>query len=186
MSRFTFLPTPLQGLVCIQREPLTDQRGFLARIFCAEELAVAGWSWPVAQINHTYTAQRGTVRGLHYQSPPAVEAKLVSCLRGAVWDVAVDLRSNSPTFLQWHAQELSANNHRALLIPPGCAHGFQVLEDDTELLYVHSTPYIPACESALNVLDPRLAIPWPLPVARLSQRDASHPLLDASFEGVHL
>ena len=126
------------------------------------------------------------MRGLHYQRPPAPEAKLVSCLRGAVWDVAVDLRANSPTFLQWHAQELSAHNHTALLIPPGFAHGFQALEDGAELLYVHSAPYTPACEGALNVHDPRLCITWPLPVHGLSPRDAAHPLLGADFEGIVL
>lgn len=186
MSRFAVASTPLAGLVSIQRQPLGDERGFLARLFCAEELAAAGWPGPVAQINHTHTAQRGTVRGLHYQRPPAPEAKLVSCLRGAVWDVAVDLRAGSPTFLQWHAQELSARNYTALLIPPGFAHGFQVLEEGAELLYLHSAPYTPACEGALNVRDPRLAIAWPLPVQGLSARDAAHPWIDAPFEGIRL
>lgn len=186
MSRFAVASTPLAGLVSIQRQPLGDERGFLARLFCAEELAAAGWHGPVAQINHTHTAQRGTVRGLHYQRPPAPEAKLVSCLRGAVWDVAVDLRAGSPTFLQWHAQELSARNYTALLIPPGFAHGFQVLEEGAELLYLHSAPYTPACEGALNVRDPRLAIAWPLPVQGLSARDAAHPWIDAPFEGIRL
>ena len=186
MSRFTVTPTPLAGLQCIQRQPLQDARGFLARLFCADELAAAGWPGPVAQINHTHTAERGAVRGLHYQRTPAPEAKLVSCLRGAVWDVAVDLRAGSPTFLHWHAQELSAQNHCALLIPPGFAHGFQVLEVGTELLYLHSAPYTPACEGALHAQDPRLAIAWPLPVQGLSARDAAHPWMDASFEGICL
>lgn len=186
MSRFTVTPTPLAGLQCIQRQPLQDARGFLARLFCADELAAAGWPGPVVQINHTHTAERAVVRGLHYQRPPAPEAKLVSCLRGAVWDVAVDLRAGSSTFLHWHAQELSARNHTALLIPPGFAHGFQVLEEGAELLYLHSAPYTPACEGALNVRDPRLAIAWPLPVQGLSPRDAAHPLIGADFEGIVL
>lgn len=175
MSRFALMPTPLQGVVCVQRQPVADARGFLARMFCAQELAAAGWQWPVAQINHTCTALRGTVRGLHYQRPPAAEAKLVSCLRGAVWDVAVDLRANSPTYLRWHAQELSAANGCALLIPPGCAHGFQALQDDTEMLYLHSAPYTPALEGGLHPQDATLAIGWPLPVQGLSGRDAAHP-----------
>lgn len=186
MGRFTLSSTPLHGLVAIERQPLRDARGFLARLFCAEELASAGWHWPIAQINHTHTAQRGMVRGLHYQCPPAAEAKLVTCLHGAAWDVVVDVRANSPTFLQWHAQELSAYNHTAFLIPPGCAHGFQALEDGAELLYLHSAPYTPTCEAALNVRDPRLDIAWPLPIADLSPRDAAHPMLDASFSGVYL
>lgn len=189
MNRFITTPTPLLGLTRIERQPLTDIRGFLARLFCAQELAGVGWSGPIAQINHTHTANRGTVRGLHYQRPPVAEAKLVSCLRGAVWDVAVDLRANSPTFLHWYAEELSAHNHAALLIPPGFAHGFQVLEEGTELLYLHSMPYAPGYEGALNVCDPRLAIAWPLPVEGLSPRDSAHPMLPidlAEFEGMIL
>ncbi len=186
MSRFTLEPTPLAGLVTVQRQPLADSRGFLARMFCAQDLAPAGWTWPVAQINHTHTARRGTVRGLHFQHPPAAEAKLVSCLRGAVWDVAVDLRAGSPTFLQWFGTELSAANHRALLIPPGFAHGFQALADDCEMLYLHSAPHAPASEGGLDALDPRLAIAWPLPVAERSPRDAEHPLLTPGFTGLPL
>lgn len=184
MSRFIVTATPLPGVMQIQRQPLADARGTLTRLFCRQELAVAGWHGSVAQINHTHTMQRGTVRGLHYQRPPAAEAKLVSCLRGVVWDVVVDLRAQSPTFLQWHAQELSADNHTALLIPPGCAHGFQTLQDDTELLYLHSAPYSPDCEAAVHVSEPRLAIAWPLPMANLSARDAAHPLLPPDFAGI--
>ena len=186
MNRFTLNSTPLAGLVTVQRQPLVDSRGFLARMFCAEELAPAGWTWPIAQINHTHTARCGTVRGLHFQHPPAAEAKLVSCLRGAVWDVAVDLRAGSPTFLQWFGTELSAANHRALLIPPGFAHGFQALADDCEMLYLHSAPHAPASEGGLDALDPRLAIAWPLPVAERSPRDAEHPLLAPGFTGLPL
>jgi len=186
VNRFTLNPTPLAGLVTVQRQPLVDSRGFLARMFCAQDLAPAGWTWPVAQINHTHTVQRGTVRGLHFQRPPAAEAKLVSCLRGAVWDVAVDLRAGSPTFLQWFGTELSAANRRALLIPPGFAHGFQALADDCEMLYLHSAPHAPASEGGLDALDPRLAIAWPLPVAERSPRDAEHPLLAPGFTGLPL
>lgn len=175
MARLTATPTPLHGLVCVQRQPLVDARGFFARLFCADALSAVGWHWPVAQINHSHTAQRGTVRGLHYQRMPAAEAKLVSCVRGSVWDVVVDLRAQSPTYLQWHAQVLSADNHCALLVPPGCAHGFQALDDGSELLYVHSAPYAPACDAGLHVHDARLAIAWPLPVVGLSARDAAHP-----------
>jgi len=186
VNRFTVEATPLAGLVTVQRQPLVDSRGFLARMFCAEELAPAGWTWPIAQINHTHTARCGTVRGLHFQRPPAAEAKLVSCLRGAVWDVAVDLRAGSPTFLQWFGTELSAANHRALLIPPGFAHGFQALADDCEILYLHSAAHAPASEGGLDALDPRLAIAWPLPVAERSPRDAEHPLLAPGFTGLPL
>lgn len=186
MSRFTVTPLPLAGLQLVQRQRLTDSRGELSRIFCAQELKAAGWTLPVAQINHTRTTQRGTVRGLHYQRPPHAEVKLVSCIRGEVLDVAVDLRHGSATFLQWHAQLLSAENACALLIPQGFAHGFQALSDDAEMLYCHSLAYAPEFEAGVNPLDPRLAIAWPLPVAELSLRDAAHALLTTEFEGVRL
>ena len=186
MARFEIQPTPLAGLQCVQRQRLGDARGHLARLFCADELAAAGWQRPVAQINHTFTAARGTVRGLHYQRPPQAEMKLVSCLAGEVWDLAVDLRAASPTFLHWHAEVLSAENGRALLIPEGFAHGFQALSSDVQMLYLHSEAYAPAAEAALQVLDPRLAIAWPLPVHGLSPRDASHPQMPPDFRGVDL
>ena len=186
MSRFENHPTPLEGLRVIQRQAICDNRGFLSRLFCSEELASAGWTWPIRQINHTATAIRGTVRGMHFQLPPKAEAKLVSCIRGAVWDVAVDVRKDSPTFLQWHAEELSATNLRALRIPPGFAHGFQTLEPDSELIYLHSEAYDPALERGLNPRDPSLAIPWPLEISNVSQRDLGHSMIAADFSGVAL
>jgi len=186
MSRLAIQATPIAGLKIIQRTAIRDTRGFLSRIFCADELASAGWVWPIAQINHTLTKIPGTVRGMHFQFPPRAEAKLVSCLRGAVWDVAVDIRRGSPTFLQWHAEELSAANQRALLIPPGFAHGFQTLEPDCELLYLHSASYDPACEGALNPRDPALAISWAKEISSISEKDSNRPMLDLSFEGMTL
>jgi dTDP-4-dehydrorhamnose 3,5-epimerase len=174
----------LAGLKLVERQRLGDSRGFLSRLFCAEELAAAGWLKPVAQINHTYTARQGTVRGMHFQLPPHAEMKLVSCVRGEVWDVAVDLRAASSTFLQWHAERLSADNNRALLIPEGYAHGFQALTADVELLYCHSAAYASAAERGLHPLDARLGIVWPLPVTEISARDAAHPPIEAGFEGV--
>jgi dTDP-4-dehydrorhamnose 3,5-epimerase len=184
VSRFSIEQLPLSGLQAVTRQCLGDSRGFLARLFCADELAAAGWTKTVAQINHTYTARRGTVRGLHFQKPPGAEMKLVSCLRGEVWDVAVDLRKGSPTFLHWHAERLSADNARALLLPEGFAHGFQALTDDVELLYCHSAPYMPNAEAGLNPRDRRLEIAWPLPITEMSSRDAQHPHLDENFAGV--
>lgn len=185
MSRFVIHPQlPLAGLVLIERKPQGDERGAFCRMFCAEELACAGWQQPIVQINHTVTRQRGTVRGLHYQNPPHAEMKLVSCIRGEVWDVVVDLRRDSPTFLNWHAERLSAGNARALLIPQGFAHGFQALSDDVEMLYCHSATYEPDFEGGLNPADPLLLIDWPLPVAGLSPRDASHSRLTPAFAGL--
>lgn len=186
MSRFTVVDLPLAGLKRVERQNLGDARGFLSRLFCAEELAAAGWTKPVAQINQTVTARRGTVRGMHFQNPPHAEMKLVTCLHGVIWDVAVDLRAGSPTFLRWHAEELSAANCRALLLPEGFAHGFQTLTDDCELLYLHSAPYAAAAESGLNASDPALAVAWPLAIAELSGRDAGHPLLGKDFTGLTL
>ncbi|MFC0711805.1 dTDP-4-dehydrorhamnose 3,5-epimerase family protein [Azorhizophilus paspali] len=186
MSRFNLSALPLAGLMVVERHPLSDSRGFLARLFCAEELIAAGWSQPIVQINHTYTAKSGTVRGLHFQRPPHAEMKLVSCLHGEVWDVVVDLRADSPTFLQWHAEWLSAANGRALMIPEGFAHGFQALSDDVELLYCHSAAYTAEAEAGLHPLDPRLDICWPLATVQMSPRDVSHPLIQSGFEGVYL
>ena len=186
MSRFTVSALPLAGLNLIERQRLGDSRGFLSRLFCAEELSSAGWQKPIAQINHTHTAQRGTVRGLHFQHLPHVEMKLVSCLRGAIWDVVVDLRAGSPTFLHWHAQELSAINSHALLIPEGFAHGFQTLSDDCELIYLHSMAHHAGAEGGLSPHEPLLSIPWPLPITELSNRDAQHPMLSLQYKGMTL
>lgn len=186
MSRFTVTHTPLADLKLIERQHLGDTRGFLSRLFCAQELASAGWTKPIAQINHTYTAKKGTVRGLHFQHPPHAEMKLVSCIRGAVWDVAVDIRAGSPTFLQWYAQELSAENHCALLIPEGFAHGFQTLTEDAELLYCHSESYAATAENGLNPNDQQLSIQWPLVITELSDRDAAHAFINTNFEGVRI
>jgi dTDP-4-dehydrorhamnose 3,5-epimerase len=186
MSQFTVSDLPLAGLKLIVRQHLGDSRGFLSRLFCAEELAAAGWRKPIAQINHTHTARRGTVRGMHLQHPPHAEMKLVSCIRGEVWDVALDVRAESPTFLQWHAQCLSAENGLALLIPEGFAHGFQALTADVELLYCHSAAHNANAEVGLNPHDARLGINWPLPVNELSARDAGHALITAGFGGIVL
>jgi dTDP-4-dehydrorhamnose 3,5-epimerase len=186
MNRFTVTSLPLAGLNLLERHRLGDSRGFLSRLFCTEELAVAGWRRPIAQINHTFTAKRGTVRGLHYQTKPHTEMKLVSCIQGEVWDVAVNLRRDSPTFLSWHAEILSADNNRALLIPEGFAHGFQTLTDNVTLLYCHTSVYSQDAERGLNARDPRLSITWPLEITEISHRDATHPLLDMKFEGLTL
>ena len=181
MSRFLVHDTPLSGLKLIERKPVGDARGFLSRLFCESELAAAGWTRGIAQINHTLTRKQGAVRGMHFQRAPHAEMKLVSCLRGAVWDVAVDLRAGSPTFLKWHAAELSADNHRALLIPENFAHGFQTLTADCELLYLHSAAYVPEAEGGLQPQDPALAIAWPLAISEISARDSKHALLTQAF-----
>lgn len=186
MERFTITNLPLAGVKRVQRCYLGDERGFLSRLFCAQSFAALGWQQSIAQINHTYTAKQGTVRGMHFQSPPYAEMKLVTCIRGEVWDVALDLRAGSPTFLQWHAERLSAENACALLIPEGVAHGFQSLTSDAELLYCHSAPYQPEAEGGICPTDPNLRIQWPLPVTEISKRDLNHPLISPDFQGIQL
>ncbi len=186
MNEFLVTQTPLSGLNVVQRKPKRDSRGFLCRMFCSEELVAAGWAGPIAQINQTGTLRRGTVRGMHFQYPPHVEAKLVTCVRGAIFDVAVDIRRSSPTFLHWHGEYLSGENARALLIPVGFAHGFQTLEDSCELNYLHSCAYAPHSEGALNAADPRLSIAWPEPIGEMSPRDAAHPFIGGHFAGIEL
>lgn len=183
-SRFDVLDTPLQRLKLIQRRPIGDHRGSLERMFCAEELRSPILGKCIVQINRTLTTKRGTVRGLHFQYPPHAEAKVVSCLHGEVFDVAVDLRAGSPTFLHWHAEILSAGNHKSLLIPEGFAHGFQTLTEDCEMLYFHTAAYQPSAESGLHARDPHLNIGWPAPVTELSSRDAAHPLVTGEFAGI--
>ena len=184
MNRFNTTDSPLSGLKIIQRQPYHDQRGCLTRVFCAEDLANVGWNKPIAQINHTVTKGKGTIRGLHYQLRPYAEMKLVICLKGEILDVAVDLRIGSPTFLQWHAERLSADNSKALLIPEGFAHGLQTLTDDVEIMYCTSAPYTPSFEKGLHPQDPSIGIIWPLPITGLSDRDANHPRIDTQFSGV--
>ncbi len=181
MSHFEFIPTPLNGLLIVQRQILADARGFLSRFYCAEEFKTAGVTKPIAQINHTLTKQQGAVRGLHFQYPPYAETKIVSCLSGIIWDVAVDIRHNSPTFLQWHAEVLSVENRKSLLIPEGFAHGFQTLTADCELIYCHTQAYHAEAEGGLSVHDPRLNIAWQLPITDLSLRDSKHPFIDATI-----
>jgi dTDP-4-dehydrorhamnose 3,5-epimerase len=186
MSRFGIADTPISGLKIVERSPRSDERGFLTRLFCSEELQAAGWNKPIAQINQTMTRRSGAVRGMHFQMPPHAEMKLVSCIRGEVWDVALDLRRGSPTFLNWFGANLSAENGRALLIPEGFAHGFQVLSEDSELIYFHSCAYNAASEGGVNPEDPRVAIDWPRAIAEMSPRDRGHRMLLPDFEGISL
>jgi dTDP-4-dehydrorhamnose 3,5-epimerase len=185
-DRFDIEGTPLDGLEVLRRKPIGDHRGFLERFFCIKELGDLIPGRVIQQINRTLTSQRGTVRGLHFQHSPHAEVKFVSCLRGEIFDIAVDVRRGSPTFLQWHSEFLSGENHRTLKIPEGFAHGFQALTNDCEMLYFHTACWEPSAEAALNALDPRLAITWPDEITERSSRDTSHPLLTADFLGVEL
>lgn len=176
--------TAISGVVVLETKPCSDHRGSFARLYCEHELAPVLGDSRVVQINQSRTAAVGAIRGMHFQRPPHGELKVVRCLKGKVWDVAIDLRAGSLTLFQWHAEELSPENTRALVIPEGCAHGFQVIEPDSELLYLHTAFYMPAAEGGVRHDDPRLAVPWPLPVTDISLRDSALPLIGHDFPGI--
>jgi dTDP-4-dehydrorhamnose 3,5-epimerase len=185
-DRFDVEETPLPGVHVFERLPRSDERGWLERMYDRTELERIVGPRTIVQINRTSTRARGTVRGMHYQVPPSAETKIVACLQGSIFDVAVDVRRGSPTFLRWHAVELTRANRRSLVVPEGLAHGFQALDDDCEVLYLTTSAYDPDNERGLYPLDPVLGIEWPLAVANLSPRDAAHPLLGPDFDGIPL
>ena len=178
------LATALAGVVVVETTIVHDERGAFTRLFCASELSGVMGERRIVQINHSRTASAGAVRGLHFQHPPRAEMKLVRCLKGRVLDVAIDLRAGSSSLLQWHAEELSPANARMLVIPEGCAHGFQTLEPESELLYAHTASYARDAEDGVRFDDPRIGIRWPLPVSDLSARDRSFALTPADFRGI--
>lgn len=178
------IATRLADVVVVETSGFADQRGVFSRFYCERELSSLIGVRRIVQINHSQNIVKGTVRGMHFQRAPHAEMKLVRCIKGRVWDVAVDLRAGSPTVLQWHGEELSAENKRMLVIPEGCAHGFQSLEADSELLYLSTAFFAPEAEGGVACDDPRLRIGWPLPVGGLSGRDQCHPLLAADFHGI--
>ena len=175
-----FTETALKGAFVIDLEPRGDDRGFFARAFCQREFEARGLKPLVAQANLSFNYRKGTVRGLHFQFPPAAETKFVRCTRGAILDVIVDLRPESPTYLQHVGVELTAENRTGLYVPERFAHGYQVLEDDTETTYQVGEFYTASAESGLSHADPRLGIQWPLPVAEISEKDRSWTLLSVS------
>lgn len=176
--------TALPGVVVVETTPFADHRGAFACLYDEHDLAPVIGGRRIAQINHSRTSTVGAVRGMHFQYPPHAEMKLVRCLRGRVWDVAADLRAGSSAFLRWHAEELTPDNARMLVVPEGCAHGFQVLESDSELLYLHTALYVPEAEGGVSCHDLRLGIRWPLPVEGLSRRDRSFPPIALDFSGI--
>lgn len=185
-TRFEIFEMPLAGLKVIQRKPIGDHRGYMERMFCTEEFRRLIPGKNIVQINHSLTTTRGTVRGMHFQHPPHAEVKVISCMRGEVFDVAVDLRADSPTFLHWHGEILDSRNHRTLLIPEGFAHGFQTLSENCELLYFHTAAWQQDHEGGVSPLDPAIAIQWPETIAEMSPRDSAHPPIAGNFAGVTL
>lgn len=158
-------------------EKRTDDRGFFARSFCSQEFAALGLNPAAVQINVSFNHLRGTLRGMHYQVEPAAETKLIRCTRGAIYDVIIDLRPDSPTYLQHFGVELTDANHKALFVPAFFAHGYLTLTRDVETVYVVSEFYTPGCERGLRYDDPKLGIQWPLPVDVITEKDASWDLL---------
>ena len=176
--------TPLKDLKVLKRNPKGDDRGFLERMFCKNTLDQIIKNKNIVQINHTYTEKEFAVRGLHYQDYPYAEIKIVSCLKGEIWDVAIDLREGSPTFLKHYGHILSDNNFQSLFVPEGFAHGFQTLSPSCELIYFHTEYYNPINEKGLHPLDPSLKIEWPKKISQLSDRDKNHKMLNKKFIGL--
>lgn len=186
MSRFTFTPTPLEGVYVIEPKPIRDDRGYFERYFCTQDFAEIGLQKPIVQINHSYTKGVGSIRGLHYQTPPYCETKIVRCLKGSIYDVAVDIREDSPTFLQYFGIGLSEENGKYLYIPEGFAHAFQILAEEAEVLYLVTNSFNPASDSVINALDSKIAINWKLPVGNMSEKDRNAPFVSQDFQGIKI
>jgi dTDP-4-dehydrorhamnose 3,5-epimerase len=176
----------IPGAAVVETAPFLDQRGSFARHYCQHELNQIIGRRNIVQINASMTKTVGAVRGLHFQHPPKAEMKLVRCIKGRVWDVLVDLRRNSPTFKKWYAEELSPKNAKMMVIPEGCAHGFQVLSPDSEMLYLHTEFYSPEAGGRIRFDDPQLGVQWPLEVTELSEADREEPQLPADYKGLLL
>lgn len=170
-----YIPTKLPGAFIIDLKKIEDERGFFARTFCADEFSANGLTTEFVQANTSLSYKKGTLRGMHFQKSPYEEDKLVRCTKGALLDVIIDLRKDSPTYKQWIAVELTEHNHRALFVPKGFGHGFLTLEDNTEANYLVSQFYTPGAESGIRYNDPQFNIKWPMEPVVISDKDASHP-----------
>src|ERR1022692_3988040 len=179
-----FFETGLSGSYVIDVLPVEDERGWFVRTFCKDEFEKIGHTKEWVQMNHSFTYETGSLRGMHFQKPPFSEIKLIRCIGGKVFDVIIDLRKHSETFLQWAGVELSAENKRMIYIPEGFAHGFQTLTSDCQLVYNHSAYYKPGVEGGIKYDDAMVNIKWPMPVRNVSERDRNHPLLTADFKGL--
>ena len=178
------IETQIAGLKIIQSELFQDNRGLFSRFFCAKELELVLNERKIAQINYSKTNNLGAIRGMHYQNKPHSEMKIIRCLKGRVYDVAIDLRKNSLTFLKWHSVELTPENNLAYVIPEGFAHGFQVLEEGSQLLYLHTAFYSPDLEGAIRFDDPKINISWPINPTDLSDKDRNHSYINDQFKGI--
>jgi len=179
-----FTETTLKGSYVIDLEPRGDDRGWFSRTFCEKEFNKIGHTANWVQLNHSFTKEKGTIRGMHFQTPPYGEIKLVRCISGAVFDVIIDLRKDSPTFLNYFGIEISSLNKKMVYIPKGFAHGFQTLTNNCELIYHHSEFYTPNSEGGIKYNDPKIAIKWPIPMQSISERDNLHPFINSNFKGL--
>lgn len=179
-----FSPTALKGLYVAVSHIQSDERGEFSRFFCQNSLGPTQASLNIAQVNYSHTVKLGAIRGLHFQREPAMETKFVRCIQGEVFDVAVDLRRSSPTFLHWHSEVLNPKSNKMLIIPEGFAHGFQALTNNVKMLYLHSEFYQPKFEAGLRYSDPAINIDWPLKCSEISDRDNNHPLISKDFSGI--
>lgn len=179
-----FTETKLSGAFFVEVEKLDDHRGSFFRTFCKNDFKQINHKEEFVQFNHSINSLRGTLRGMHYQLPPYSEIKLIMCSKGQVFDVLVDLRKNSPTFLNWISVELSAKRSNMVYLPEGIAHGFQTLEHDSELLYYHTSEYNPMAEGGIRYDDDKLNIKWPMDVTNISAKDKSYPILTSDFKGI--
>jgi dTDP-4-dehydrorhamnose 3,5-epimerase len=181
-----FNKTKIKGLYIAELVPFSDDRGFFARAYCNKELEKINIEKPIKQINHSSTPTVGAIRGMHYQNPPYAEIKMVRCIAGEVFDVVVDLRKDSDTFLQWHGEYLNSKNFKMMVIPEGFAHGFQVIKPNSELIYFHTESYTQKAESGLLFNDERIGIKWPLQVTDVSDRDLRHKLITKEFKVLNI
>lgn len=178
--------TPLEGVYVVISEFVSDERGSFSRLYCDQQLSDILGNRVVVQTNISKNINRGCVRGLHFQYPPYSEMKLIRCLRGKVFDIAVDLRTNSETYLKWYATVLTPEKNNMMVIPEGCAHGFQVMMDNTELLYLHTSHYKPSHEGGVRFDDPELSIDWPISQTIVSEKDRQYSLIGVNFKGISL
>lgn len=180
------IETFISGLYVIEPSPFVDHRGLFARSYCKNEFSAIGFQKEFVQFNHSFNLLKGTVRGMHFQRPPHAETKYVRCVQGSIYDVAIDIRKDSPTYLKYFGIELTSSNLKGLLIPDGFAHGFQTLEDNTTVIY-HSTEYYnPSREGGIRFNDPLTKITWPLPCMNLSNKDLNIPLIGKNFKPIIL
>lgn len=181
-----FNETKIKGLYTSELELFNDSRGFFVRAYCVKELKEIGIEKPIKQTNHSLTLTVGAIRGMHYQNLPYPEVKMVRCISGEVFDVAIDLRKDSDTFLQWHGEYLSAENFKMMIIPEGFAHGFQVIKPNSELLYFSTENYVKNSESGILFNDKKIRVEWPLQVTDISDRDLKHKIITQEFKGVNI